>query len=226
MVLMRGNKRVFETPSEETSSSGSVRTVSIYGVTSYNDLYNCIISIKSNAVGMTGTNTLNVNSLGVKNIMTYTNGSKSVLPDYWISAGQIYQVFYDGTDFVLLNSNSGSTSQQQSVVLFTIDMSSLVAGTYTQAQIEAILGQDFFIYLADAFGIIINDVTNGNKIYELLNTSSIYDSVADTNTFKFTLLDGFLLKEYQIVLDFNTTDYTVSISTIDLNLRNVNNTQY
>lgn len=226
MVLMRGNKRVFETPNVETSNSGDIRTVSIYGITSYNDIINCIISIKSKADGYSGTNTLNINNLGAKNIMIFKNGNKSSLDDNWISTNQIYKIYYDGTDFILLNNYNDSSSFQQTIFKYDVNLNLLVVGSYTIEQMDAILDSNFFSYIGE-YGLILHDTSNGNKIYEVLNNSSVYDSVNDTNTFKFTILDdNNILKTYTIVLDFNVQTYTVTINTIDLTLRNVNNTYY
>ncbi len=52
-------------------------------------------------VGNTGAATLNVNSLGVKTIKKYVGSTKYDLLTGDIVAGQIVQVYYDGTDFIL-----------------------------------------------------------------------------------------------------------------------------
>ena len=222
MVLMRGNKRVFETPNVETSSSGSVRTVSIYGVTSYNDIIDCLIPIKSNAAGTTGINTLNINNLGALDIKYFKNGIKSPIDiSNWVASDQIYYVYYDGTDFVLFNNSSGSSSQTQNVYIVNVDLNSLVAGTYTAAQLEIIIDINIFDMISN-YGILLYDSTS-NIIYDVLNNGVTEDSVNNTNTYKFSILNGTDLVEYTIVLDFNAENYTVTINTIDLSLRNGNN---
>lgn len=57
--------------------------------------------IKAHAAGTTGSNTLNVSSLGVKNIKQYDATGAKVAGI--IASGQLADVEYDGTDFVILD---------------------------------------------------------------------------------------------------------------------------
>lgn len=116
MVLMQGAKRVFETPTvEDASSTSSARAVSIYGVSSYDDILNSIIHIRSLVGGIEGVTTININELGAKNIKIYKLGSKQNLPGNWTSIGQIYTIYYDGTDFILSGNYDNSSSSEYNV---------------------------------------------------------------------------------------------------------------
>ena len=103
--------------------------------------------------------------------------------------GQIYYVYYDGTDFILLNaSNDSGGSSHQETFIFNITLSNLVAGTYTQVQMDSIIDLDFYTYIGE-YGIILHDIYSGNKSFELLNTSNVFDNLVSKNTFKFTIID-------------------------------------
>lgn len=125
MVLMQGTKRIFETPTvEDSSSTSSARVVNIYGVNSYDDIVNSIIPIRSLVGGIEGAATININELGAKNIKIYKSGSKQNLPGNWTSIGQIYTIYYDGTDFILAGNydNSGSSDS----IVYEMDLSNFM----------------------------------------------------------------------------------------------------
>lgn len=75
--------------------------------TSYNT--GMVINFKAD-VGNTGTATLNVDSLGAKNIKKFISSGKTDVATGDIIASGIYTAVYDGTDFILTNPNSISTS--------------------------------------------------------------------------------------------------------------------
>lgn len=126
MVLMQGSKRVFETPVvEDSSSTALARAVSIYGVSSYDNILNSIIHIRSLVGGIEGVTTININELGAKNIKIYKLGSKQNLPGNWTSIGQIYTIYYDGTDFIL-SGNYDNASSASSEVTYEMNLSNFV----------------------------------------------------------------------------------------------------
>ena len=91
----------------ETSSSATVRTVTVADVPDMNSLINVPLNIRSKAGGTTATTTLNVNGLGAKDIVFPNPSGNSLVtypPSYdWVRTGSVYSVVYDGTQFVLLN---------------------------------------------------------------------------------------------------------------------------
>ena len=183
MVFMKGTSRMFETPNVETSVSSTTRTVSIYGVTSYNSIINCIIPIKSMAGGYSGTNTININSLGTKYLKGYKNGIKTNLQDNWVSANQIYFIYYDGTDFIVFNSNIPADSASSSAYIFSTEDSTDLFVTYanadglalSQQDIDNIIGgasleQDFMDAITNnKFMVYLYDNGSENYLYQVTN---------------------------------------------------------
>jgi hypothetical protein len=85
----------------------------------------------------TGSATLNVNSLGAKTIKKVAAGALAALVAGDIVSGAIYEVTYDGTDMILIN--SGSSSSGGDCVLLgsvtasassTLDFTSLITSDY------------------------------------------------------------------------------------------------
>jgi hypothetical protein len=78
--------------------------------------------VKVHAAGTIGSNTLNVSGLGIKNLMQYD--STGVKVSAVVASGQLFDVEYDGADFVILDQlppaagvNSRSVSASASLVL-------------------------------------------------------------------------------------------------------------
>lgn len=108
MVLMKGAKRLLDSVINETSTSATTRTASIYGITAYTELENKVLTILTRNAG-TGTSTLNINSLGAKSIKVI-NGSSLIDPGAnWVYSGEVYNVMYNGTYFILLSHGSSSS---------------------------------------------------------------------------------------------------------------------
>ena len=83
----------------------------------------------------TGATTVNVNSLGIKNIQKFSGGSLGALAAGDIVSGGIYEIAYDGTQFQLLTlQNAGITSVSQgdlntSSGTFSTSLSAAASGT-------------------------------------------------------------------------------------------------
>ena len=170
MVVFKGNKRIFETPNVETSVSPDTRTVNIYGVTTYNDILNCIIPIKSMANGVGTASTININNLGTKSLKGYKNGSKSDLPQNWVSINQIYFVYYDGLDFIVLNNNIQADTVASDVYIFSTEDGSSLFDTYYDAVDVGIdkLEIDNIIGGADMEESFMEAVTNNKIMYYMV----------------------------------------------------------
>lgn len=92
---------------ENTGSTATVRTITINGITSLDQLKDKVIFIKALNVGSASVTTINVNNLGAKQIrMNRSSGLSTGLISNWVRAGQIYSVSYDGTYFNLLSSGN------------------------------------------------------------------------------------------------------------------------
>jgi hypothetical protein len=84
------------------ATTGSANTYALTGsITSYTLGHGIRFIVN---VANTGASTINVNSLGAKNIKVYDSAStKQDLVSGQLLAGAIYEAFYDGTDYVLAN---------------------------------------------------------------------------------------------------------------------------
>lgn len=141
MVLMKGTKRVFETPAaEDTSSTASARAVTLYGVTSYDDIINSLIHIRALVGGTEGVATININNLGAKSVKIYKSGMKQNLPGNWVSIGQIYTIYYDGTDFVLDGNYDRIDSSDIATFEMNLDDFLSLTESSTSAQITEVFG--------------------------------------------------------------------------------------
>lgn len=96
------------------ADSGSANAISLtlpYSPGSYTT--GLLVRFKANATN-TGATTINVNSLGVKNLYKYAAGTLGNIVAGDIVSGGIYEAIYDGTQFQLLTlQNAGITSVSQ-----------------------------------------------------------------------------------------------------------------
>jgi len=109
------------------------------------------IRVKASLTTTSTTPTLNLNSLGAKNIK-YTDGGPLVIGD--IKAGGLYLFLYDGTDFQLLNpSRLGVTADQlqKSYALYGDDVGTvnLIATTIAPAYAAYTPGTRVFVKIAN-----------------------------------------------------------------------------
>ena len=96
----------------ETSSSVSLRTVSIPGLTSYSQLLNIPLTIRANANGAAGAVSVNINALGTRTVSFPDIGGalSAAAPDGWVATGQDYTVTFNGTGFIISSVNSVGAS--------------------------------------------------------------------------------------------------------------------
>jgi len=81
--------------------SSTTPTISSYSLTKGN-----ILSLQPTS-NNTGAVTLNVNSLGAVNVFKNTLGGLIALQSNDLTTNQVYSVYYDGTNYMLLNPNEG-----------------------------------------------------------------------------------------------------------------------
>lgn len=222
MVLFQGTNRILDKVEiEDSNSTATVRILNIYGVTSYNNLDNCIFNIKSANNGVDGATTLNINNLGAKPIKYYDNGVLKNPTNKWVSIGQTYQVVYYGNNFILVNK---PVSEDTDIENYYIpdDIISLTSSSTTQ-EIKTAYG-DSELFVAKLLNANVNLAIKGggNSIYVDYNLT-ITSNVLTKITLYFNNSGVFTKHEYSI-----TDDDLVSltVTTSDLFLRNANNTQY
>lgn len=92
---------------EDASSTSTVRTVQIPGITSYTQLTDTPITISANMFGSLAPTTININGLGAINIMfpDVSGAGLTTTPTsyYWVRTGGMYALIYDGTNFIIRN---------------------------------------------------------------------------------------------------------------------------
>jgi len=125
--------------------------------------------------GNTGASTINVNGQGVKNI-TYANGTS--LGPSTILAGAIVDIMYDGTQFLLLNTNG----------YFNIPPVGAKTSSYTLAKTD--VGK--YVEIGSGGSIVIPDAifSNGDIVGLVNNTSSNATLTCSITTAYFSGLDG------------------------------------
>lgn len=104
-MIFRGNTRLFDKPEQELeTSTETTRLLTIDGVNALTDIAGKIIPIIAKADGDANA-TLNINSLGAKDLMYYDNSGITNVVDDWITYGQLYLVIYDSNNdyFIMFN---------------------------------------------------------------------------------------------------------------------------
>jgi hypothetical protein len=118
------------------ADSGSANAVAIalpYAPASYS--VGIRVKFKANATN-TGATTINVNSLGTKNLQKYTAGALGGLVAGDIVAGGMYEAIYDGTQFQLLTYQKGGITavSQGDINTSTGTFSATISGTAAYVQ--------------------------------------------------------------------------------------------
>lgn len=115
MVVFKGTRRLFDKIiTEDSTTASAVRKLTVYGVTSYTDLENVIIPVKAVTAGTNMATNININNLGNKPLKVY-KGSTATDPDtVWTTPGQLYEIFYNGTNFILITMGSAGESPESS----------------------------------------------------------------------------------------------------------------
>jgi hypothetical protein len=93
-----------------TSVGGTANAITVTATTpaisSYSLTKGNILSLQPTS-NNTGSVTLNVNSLGAVNVFKNTLGGLIALQSNDLTTNQVYSVYYDGTNYILLNPNEG-----------------------------------------------------------------------------------------------------------------------
>lgn len=116
MVNMKGSTRLLDKVLADNGTA-SARTLEVYGVTSIDELLNVPMLVKSNTDGV-DTATMKINTFDAKDIKIM-KGTEKVSPyNQWVMSGQLYQLIYDGFQFVAypLGASGGNESNDYSVM--------------------------------------------------------------------------------------------------------------
>ena len=221
MVILQNNKRVFDKPTvESNTSTATARVISLYGVTSYDDLVDCIIPIKAIINGGSGASTVNINSLGTKPLKIIVNGTESDPITNWVLTNKVYYMIYNSGKFTAFCGDLSSSSN--SVSSFAIDSDILyLSDSSSQADILAVTGDT---------STFIANLTNPNVlpyIYDsntglIINILCCYPGISGINL-EFIYDD--VLYKYEFTITSSTFS-SVTVTTSALVYSNGNNMQF
>lgn len=115
-----------------TTIGGTANAVTVTATTpiisSYSLTKGNIVSLQATATN-TGTATLNVNSLGATAIVRPTQSGLIALIGGEIQSGQVYNVYYDGTQYILLNPIDSFGTATNLTAAATTDLGTIVSHT-------------------------------------------------------------------------------------------------
>ena len=122
----------------ETAYSGNVRYITIEGISSYSDIVNIPIYIKSNTHSTGGVLSLNMNGMGNVTVLvaSHTGNTLENPGAYHIITGDVYCVAYDGSRFILIgkqniNLNVNYSSVSNKPILNTNNTTAQTAASET-----------------------------------------------------------------------------------------------
>ena len=220
MVIFKGTQRIFDKVVEENNTSTiQNRIISLYGVTSYEDITDVLIQIISSFKGTVSTN-IQVNNLGALPLkMLDKNGIEIMVEDGWVIPNQVYTIMYRNGSFILLSNNSNDSNNIYEIPEEILELTS----SSTSSDIETVFDgneSEFIESILNKKSIIISGEDTRINI-------NYFTEEIDVTTIKIILefiYDGVYYKQTYTVSSSTITGVTVEKS--DLLLRNANNTNY
>lgn len=167
--LTMGNSNTYYGTSS-TGASTSAKTANITGYTLEEG--NTIFIKFTNANSYNGTATLNINSTGAKNI---TRVGTTTTTRYWWTAGEVVGFIYDGTNYVMIDKGSATTTYYGLTKLSSSTSSTSTALAATPSAVKAAY---------DLANSKQDEITSDNKLdYSLIaNTPTIPTITLSTTT--------------------------------------------
>lgn len=164
---------------ENTGSTATVRTITINGITSLDQVKDKVIFIKSLTSGSASATTLNINSLGAKQIRINRNSalSTSLIPN-WVRKDQVYSVSYDGTYFNIL---SGGDTSENCLPLGGGTMSGTINSSKTTGT-----------YLAGSQGTAVINSTASSGAYTTLLKGNSNNGKFTLNIYQSSMIMGYM----------------------------------
>lgn len=206
MILMKGSTRILEKPLEEqTGSTNQLKLLSIYGVTSYNDILNIPLEVRSSTASGQYIS-ININSLGLKSLIY--NGSTQ-LPASWYTLGSTYRIMYNGTNFVLLDRVSSSSSSEIKTYFISDGILNLTSSSSAADIVTAFGNQSYInkfiegIELQDTIFYLI-----GDALYTSLYVSTETSGADEIDTIKILIPSTKQLRTIALTRASSTTTYT------------------
>lgn len=222
MVVFKGTQRIFDKVVEENNTSTiQNRIISLYGVTSYEDITDVLIQIISSFKGTVSTN-IQVNNLGALPLkMLDKNGIEIMVEDGWVIPNQVYTIMYRNGSFILLSNNSNDSNNIYEIPEEILELTS----SSTSSDIETVFDgneSEFIESILNKKNIIISGEDTRINI-------NYFTEEIDTITIKITLefiYNGNYYKQVYTVNISTSVITGVTVETSNLLLRDGNNLTY
>lgn len=222
MVIFKGTQRIFDKVVEENNTSTiQNRIISLYGVTSYEDITDVLIQIISSFKGTVSTN-IQVNNLGALPLkMLDKNGIEIMVEDGWVIPNQVYTIMYRNGSFILLSNNSNDSNNIYEIPEEILELTS----SSTSSDIETVFDgneSEFIESILNKKNIIISGEDTRINI-------NYFTEEIDTITIKITLefiYNGNYYKQVYTVNISTSVITGVTVETSNLLLRDGNNLTY
>lgn len=118
MIFMQGENRVID-KSITDSADGTERTLSLYGVSTIEELINLAVLVTSGAPGLAN-NTMKINNLTAMPIKVFDGNSMVDTADGWISINQLYFLTCDGSQFIVFPLGASQNSNQPNFNIYVL----------------------------------------------------------------------------------------------------------
>ena len=214
MVIFQGNNRVFD-KILEVNANNNLITTEIYGVTSYNDLTDVILTMYSKDIHDI-LNSININNLGpkdIKYITDYNNNYKIVdfnFTDFYTPFSIVYNSDIDC--FILVNYFDADKFKVLDIEYDNLETFNNVA-TATSEEVLAVIPKDTldklfeFIRTGKSIRIKGSDNNEPSTYYTMFPISQSRSE----NSYSITLMIGTIIYTYTF-----TSDYALTINKIQL----------
>lgn len=219
MVVFKGTQRIFDKIIEEDSTSTSQnRVISLYGVTSYEDIAEVAIQVISSFRGEVSTN-IKINNLGSLPLkMLNKDGIELLVEDNWVVPNQVYTIMYKNGSFILLSYNFYNINYTYELPedILTLTSSS------TSADIENIFDGNELEFIENILNRK-NMIISGKNLRIDINYSI---KEIDTTTIEITLEFIHNGNYYKQVYSINSVTEVITgviVETVDLLSLNTNN---
>lgn len=184
MVFMQGANRVLD-KSITDSADGTERTLSLYGVSTTEELINLAVLVTSGAPGLAN-NTMKINNLAAMPIKVFDGNSMVDAADGWISVNQLYFLTFDGTQFIVFPLGASQNSNQSNFNIYVLPDAVLgLTSSSTSEEITTAFGgpdgiSNFINALQNNTIIISTHQSEANE--SMLSSIFTYGRIVDRST--------------------------------------------
>ena len=208
MVLFQGNKRLLNDLFEEDSATtSSNRVLNIYGISSYDDMTNTIITVKAIELGEANA-TIKINNLAEKPIKMFVDGSLDVTYDNWIDTNQVYLLTYNKTDdsFIAFPIASLGSAPSPTIDVPVLSIPDNILNLTSSSTEEEILA---------AFG----DTDAMSRFASAIESYYVLNFIGNYGESEFSTKDRLAIETYKDLSDAANTKYSFTILTSNNSLK-------